>query len=183
MPRATHQARWRRIAEQTIMWVILAATVGLAAVVDVRLNRLGEVQQIGEVSLRLPRGWQPIAEDSAAVIRLRERGDDSFVRTLTVRYDSGGFSLRDLLRERPANRTGESIRLKDGTDAQLRISRRALETQRGVSVYDLEIEAVVPTPSGRRLLIALQQLSLGGESDVSMNVSLLRRILETVRFD
>lgn len=166
------------------MWVILAATVGLAAIVDVEVNRLGEPQTLGKVSLRLPRNWQPTEEDGAAQIELRERGPEDLARTVTVRYESPSFSLDALFGSRRKEVKNETIPLPDGSVARLRVLRRALETPFGFrGVYELETIATVPDPSGKTLLISIQQISLGERSDIEANVRLIKRILDTVTFD
>src|SRR5688500_10159753 len=62
MAKSSHYSRWKRVAMQASMWTVLAASVGLAALVSRQRTkeltvRLGEPQRVGRVMVRLPEGW------------------------------------------------------------------------------------------------------------------------------
>ncbi len=62
MPRPVEESRVRRFMMQSIMWVVLGATVGAAALVDRAKQRalhfeLGEPMQLEGFSIRLPQDW------------------------------------------------------------------------------------------------------------------------------
>jgi hypothetical protein len=181
MPRP-QTTRFRRLAQQTIMWLVLAATMGVAAVVDLRLNRLGKPVTLGEMTLRLPSGW--IETDEDGEILLRERGDEAVARTLSVRYESPRISLSEIFSGVPRVLKEQTMILEDGTKAQIRVMRRdiARDPFSGFAYYDLTTLALVPTPSKKRVLITVRQISFGGKSDVETNLALLKRVLETVTF-
>src|SRR5688572_29586169 len=64
MPKSWQYPRWRRVAMQAVMWVILGATVALAALVSHEVRRSRLVQLADErtlddnLAVRLPKGWQ-----------------------------------------------------------------------------------------------------------------------------
>src|SRR5262245_25799739 len=107
MPRANDISKWRRIAMQAIMWIILAGTIGLAALVDARVagtrNALGPTLTIGgNVRLQLPAGWIG-AEDDESFIEARE-SNDQLARAIRVKLG-------------PPNSLFESIRALANADA------------------------------------------------------------------
>lgn len=174
----------RRISEQVIMWLILGGTVGAAAFVDQRINRLGGLQRIGNVTLRLPATWKPTPDHGPSRVELREQGDEHFSRVITVAFEDSSFSLEDWISAGPGDgQEGETVRLSGGRTARVEVARRSLESvYRVKGIGELEVTAIVSTPGGRNLLITIGQLSLGGRGDVETNQKLMRRILATLRF-
>jgi hypothetical protein len=90
MPRPAPYTGTRRLISQVLMWVILAGTVALAALVDRAVNRtmtiaVSEPVTHGNMTVRLPRGWKTVpTEGTAAVVAVSEHGADEEGRTLTV---------------------------------------------------------------------------------------------------
>src|SRR5687768_11936341 len=66
MARSWQYPRWRRYVMQATMWLILGATLGLAAFVNHERRRslrveLGAPATYGPITVRLPRAWDVIA--------------------------------------------------------------------------------------------------------------------------
>jgi hypothetical protein len=181
MPRPPEATPLRRVLEQVIMWVVLAATVGAAAWVSGEVNELGPPQTFDGITLQLPKRWLPTPDhDGETIIELRERGEPALARLLTLRRLS--FSLRSLFRSPP--RITEQVTLADGVVAKVSVVVNPLEQGRGrgVSWKELEVLAVFTPPGGEPLVIAVEQLSASDKSDAKRNVELMNRILATVRF-
>lgn len=89
MPRAWEYPRGKHIAMQAAMWVILLATVGLAALVDYDLVKamrvpLGEAITAGPFTYRLPADWKPTGRFGKGGRSVSEPSDRDGGRTLTV---------------------------------------------------------------------------------------------------
>lgn len=164
------------------MWVILAGTVGMAAVVNSQLNRLGDPVTIDGVTLRLPSGWEAV-DDDPETIELRERGESSLVRQLTVGYGTPAFSLSELFSGGRGRAREQSVELSDGRTASLRIMRRELARDPRGIIYELDVSASVPTPAGKKLIISITQVSIDVKSDGKVNEMLMRKILDSVRYE
>jgi hypothetical protein len=81
MARSWHYPRWRRYVMQATLWLVLAATLGLAAVVNHHKRRqlyiaLGQPIVRGDLTVSLPLNWQALANDpdERVVARAVERG-------------------------------------------------------------------------------------------------------------
>jgi len=185
MPRTNEITPLRRFLQQAIMWIVLAATIGAATLVSANVNKLGEPRKFGELSLRLPQSWEEEGDDDdSAAIVLTERGDSPFSRALAVRYDAPSFALDLLFGSTWRRVRQEKVELQDGAAADVMVRKRSLEREYGRGVSELEVLAVVQPPGkGRPVIISIKQLSYGGsQRDAEMNMKLMKRILETVRF-
>ena len=164
------------------MWLVLAGTIGAAALVDVRASKLGERVPFDGITLQLPRNLVPTSEhDGEEVLQMRERGGNAFVaRTLTVRRVA--FSLRSLLRA-PPTRT-EQFTLADGVAAKISVvsSQVASDPETGGPVKELEVLGVFTPPGGEPLVIGIRQLTFSERADAQRNVRMLKQILQSVRF-
>ena len=182
MPRPPEDTRFRRVLKQTIMWVVLAGTTAAAALLDAPSNQLGAAVRYDGITLRLPKNLIPTSEhDGEEVIELRERGGHpAVVRTVTLRRVA--FSLRSIFRA-PPTRT-EQFTLADGVAAKISVvsSHLGSDPETGESLKELEVLAVFTPPGGEPLVIGIKQLTFSERSDAKRNVSLLKQILETVRF-
>jgi hypothetical protein len=182
MPRPPEDSTLRRAFKQTIMWLVLAATIGTAAWVDASANKLADAVRFDGITLRLPKGLVPTSDhDGTAVIELRERGGHpAIVRTFTVRRVA--FSLRSIFRG-PPTRT-EQFKLDDGVAAKLSVVSTHIgnDEESGESWKELEVLAVFTPPGSEPLVIGLRQLTFDEPSDAKRNVRLIKQILETVRF-
>jgi hypothetical protein len=96
MARSWQYPRWRRFAMQVAMWVILAATVGLAALVNHERRRsmrvdLGAPIVSGAMSVRLPKTWQQSRvageRDGRIIAQAVEPDDQNLGRTVTITRD------------------------------------------------------------------------------------------------
>src|SRR5687768_11316932 len=70
MAKSWQYPRWRRYAMQATMWLILGATLGLAAFVNHERRRslrveLGAPATYGPITVRLPRAWDVIAPNES----------------------------------------------------------------------------------------------------------------------
>ena len=182
MPRSPEDTAIRRAIKQTIMWVVLAATVGAAALVDRQAGKLGARVRFDGITLQLPRNLVATRDhDGEAVIELREGGGNAYVtRTFTVRRVA--FSIRSLFRGAPT-RT-EQFKLADDVAAKISVvsNHVASDPETGESLKELEVLAVFTPPGGEPLVIGIKQFTFSERSDGQRNVKLLRQILGTVRF-
>jgi hypothetical protein len=182
MPRTPDETTIRRALKQTIMWVVLAGTVGAAALVDRQASKLGPPLRFDGITLQLPRDLAPTRDhDGERLVELRERGGHPYVvRTFTVRRVA--FSIRSLFRGAPV-RT-EQFTLADDVAAKISVvaNHVASDPETGESLKELEVLAVFTPPDGEPLLIGIKQLTFGERSEGQRNVRLLKRILQTVRF-
>jgi hypothetical protein len=105
---------------QSIMWIVLAGTVGLAAVVDRAKARsmfsaLDDPVTFTNFSIQLPAGWEQVEEASpGSLVHVR---DDEHMRQLTVSVHRP--NLFELLMPgetpgRPIRRTTEQVKVGDG---------------------------------------------------------------------
>ena len=180
VPRPPEATPLRRVLEQVTMWVVLVATIGAAAWVSAGVNALGSPQTFDGITIQLPKRWVPTADqDGETVIELRERGDPTLARTLTIRRAS--LSLRSLFRAAP-KRT-EQVTLAGGVVAKISVvANRVASDPRVGTVSELEVVTVFTPPGGNALAISIQQISFKERVDAEQNVALMKRILETVEF-
>jgi hypothetical protein len=94
MARSWQYGRWRRILMQVVMWVILAATVGLAALVTSHRSKSGHANLVqistkGRVTLRMPAGWLIGGGSEPGTLLVAQEpgaGNGGEGRMLTVRW-------------------------------------------------------------------------------------------------
>src|SRR5688572_3510330 len=95
MARSWQYPRWRRYAMQATMWLVLGATVGLAAFVNHERRRsmrveLGSPTSHGWLVVRLPKTWQqsvlPEREDRVIAVAV-EPDEQRLGRTVTITRD------------------------------------------------------------------------------------------------
>src|SRR6185295_5702611 len=150
MPRPP-ESKLRRFMMQGIMWLILGATIGVAALVDRQKShklevKLGDpVKLEGGISIRLPAGWKevdvPGGDDTLIAVE-----DTTFDRAISVQLDQ--LSISDLFVGRGRGTLQEQIPIGDGSGT---LSRR-LDEEQGVLRY----MATRVLPGGRVLTITLQ---------------------------
>jgi hypothetical protein len=177
MPRPP-ETRFRRYLMQSIMWIVLLATVGLAAMVDRAKARamyaaLDDPVHFGNISMRLPSGWEPVDDpDHSSLVHL---SDDNHARHLwvTVRRPSLMKMFIPGPQARPSMRfTTEKIPMGD-VEGTLTIYPR-VEDQ-----FEL-LEAQRLLPSGGTLEIHMESLSINRRSAHPANVDLIKRIAASV---
>lgn len=76
---------------QITLWVVLCATVGLAALVDhfrdgAAAFKLGPEEVFGPISMRLPVGWSITSEGEGVLLVQAEEGENGKARILAVLY-------------------------------------------------------------------------------------------------
>ena len=182
MPRPLDIPRWRRFAMQAIMWVILAATVGVAALIDRRVE-LGTPEKLDGVELRLPKNWiREVRTDST--IELTE-SDDELARRIRVKVGLPA-SLMDSLRalagddEYPPMRT---MRIEIGSQpGTLVIRKHPVPGHRGFYLVQVSASSMIP-PGDRKLTITLEEVSGGRQAETDSDLSLVQRMAASVRFD
>src|SRR5690348_1980716 len=87
-----HDAHWRRTALQVVLWIILGATAGVAALVShhrqVALRiELGEPVQMGDISIRPPTNWVLASRDvrgTSEAVRFDQREGGESVRNILI---------------------------------------------------------------------------------------------------
>ncbi|WP_428940237.1 hypothetical protein [Fontivita pretiosa] len=184
MPRAAAESRLRRFMMQAIMWIVLAGTVGLAAIVNHARRQdlnpsLGQPRTFGQVTLRLPDDWQ-ISDSSEDPRVMLVAWDRVFERQLIVSEHAIG--LLDLLGlstepRSAAGRRTEPIQV--GDDQGVLSIHHEVDDQQ--DYYRLSVSRGLP--GGRVLLLTLivpgQMQSRGVES----GRELLKRIAASVQID
>ena len=98
MPRSWQNPRWRRILLQATLWLILAASVGIAALVTRQRNQSQYVNltnhaTIDTLSLQLPARWISVVDPDSLGVTATERGDSNQQRRLIIRLQPAVFGL------------------------------------------------------------------------------------------
>lgn len=193
MARSWEYSRARWITMQFVMWVLLACTVGVAALVGgVRRSalelKLDSPQSMRSVSVRLPRGWTITRGDSelSPVLVEAEGGDALDRRILTV--------TRSLIpaRSSPLQVIEQGRRERDGTLLKREpltiagqpgwIASFVYQPQvmgRGMTIGEAPIGHVLACtvlPSGRSLEI--EMIGLGAPDEI--DVSTVRRVADSI---
>jgi hypothetical protein len=178
MPRENESTPFRRVMSQTIMWLILGATVGAAALVNQSKQRamsapLGDPEQLRGISIRLPSHWENLDEDADGDQFIRR--DPDFLRYLVVSYRQLGIT--DMFRlgaEPPEAGMGfvEEIDL-GGQPARLMQQRGSAEPVRELTVSRR-------LPQAREVSISLIVRDTGRRSDISREVELIKRVAASV---
>lgn len=179
---------------QSIMWIILAATIGLAAVVNYRQRGmvnadLGEPRRIDGLSIRLPRGWNDAEEriESNALIEVDEPHFELWSRTISVSF--GRPSFDQVLRTLGGNGDGAGVvrhteKIELGGEEAVLAVRRKLEypSPRG-SIYLNTTSAARQFSNGRILSITLRVYTRGGKDEMQRDIDLIKRIAASVEVD
>ena len=171
---------------QAIMWVVLAATVGLAAVVNRELRKthggeLGDSITIGnDVTLRLPHRWVEVDSDDNS-ISVREPGADAQMgRTLevTVGAPASPFDLlRSLTDAQSFAGTVQQMTVPVGSQTgTLLVRKRHL----GEGYYQITVTVSATIPKSRRLTITLSEIS-AGQKRVRGDIDLVKRVAASVK--
>jgi len=182
MPRAAAESRFRRLMMQAIMWIVLAGTVGLAAVVNHARQQdlspsLGQPRSFGLITLRLPDDWR-ISDSSQDPGVLLIAWDPVFDRQLIV--SEHGIGLFDLLGLSTEPRSGagrRTERIQVGDDQGVLSIQHEVDEQQDY----YRLSAARGLRGGRVLLLTLivpgQMQSRGVES----GRELLKRVAASVR--
>lgn len=78
MAKSWQYGRWRAVVLQAVMWVVLGASLGLAAFIDHRRSgmldvRLGESVRDGRLLVRLPVDWEVVIQRGEESVRPQPR--------------------------------------------------------------------------------------------------------------
>ena len=184
----------RRIAMQGVMWVILAAAVATAALVDGR-GELGPTRTVGPITVRLPGGWEPVrlpivgpSGGREVLVKVREEsgGARTGIRPLNGRSldvavrrfataEAAGRALAALASDDVANVTANGLEWTVYPAYQLRSAGGApVQVLAGWS-------AATATRGGR--LVEVDLLTPGGAAGgaAEADPALLLRVVESVR--
>jgi hypothetical protein len=183
---------WRPIAMQIVMWLLLAGTVGLAALVNQYVQRQPRVTLSEPIAgdgliLRLPRGWQLVDEpDPRIIVRLREPVSPENARLLTLYYEpttldspdtylvESGLLPRVYLGTRHLGREVHEIEMA-GHEAILIAGSRRVRSLGNAVLND--VIASVVLPDGEALTFLLQ----GTGTYASTDVELVRQLAEALQ--
>jgi hypothetical protein len=196
MPRPPDPSRLRRFLMQTIMWLILGATIGLAALVDHRQHKflsadLGEPRQFEGFSIRLPSAWSAPEDqrNPQAVVEVAEPYFDYDGRVISVTLKQPSLvdavsALAGAGREEGTIKLSEKIPMGDGMGT---LMVRKLVVQHplwGMLYSSTNVTASRTLPSGKMLIIELTRG--GGRSNKKQqdrDVELMKRIAAAVKID
>src|SRR6187397_1503616 len=129
MPRPP-ESKLRRMMMQGIMWVILGATIGVAALVDrqkaskLEVKLAEPVKLDGGISIRLPAGWKEVDTPSGSETLIAVE-DTAFDRAISVQLEQ--LSISDFLVGRGGS-VPEQIPMGDASGT---LRRRVIE-ERGM---------------------------------------------------
>ncbi|MGB7159333.1 MAG: hypothetical protein WBD40_14790 [Tepidisphaeraceae bacterium] len=181
MARSWQYPRWRRYAMQATMWLILGATVGLAALVNHERRRstrveLGSAVAEGWLVVRLPKTWEraPQDRDPRVVARAVEPDEQGLGRTVTITRDRltkpispleyllfGGNQLLGLDLEQAQHAAAkkelvEPILIGDWPGVLVRGTRSSLRGAAPGAVPHKEVYAATVLPSGHAIVVKLE---------------------------
>jgi len=177
MPRPP-ETKLRRFMMQTIMWVILGATIGVAALVDRQKAsklevKLGEPTKLdGGISIRLPAGWKEIDVPGGSETLIAVE-DTAFDRAISVQLEQ--LSISDLLIGRGRGTLQEQIPFGDGSGT---LSRRVYEEQ-GILRY----MATRVLPRWRLLTITLETSAMLSPQQLKAEKDLIKQIAASVKVE
>ncbi|HEY1628367.1 MAG TPA: hypothetical protein VGF52_00830 [Tepidisphaeraceae bacterium] len=168
MPRTMADTRFRRFMMQAIMWLVLGATIGGAALVDrFKMNHLSvpldKPVTVGDVTLSLPRGWDTMDASDNPQVLIAVGDPDSNDKLELRRQRVGGIG-----------RVIDYLSIGD-FQASLRLE---IFQQNGQSEIDLI--ASRPMPDGPPLTIMLISDSAPDPQLLQSEIDLIKRVAATV---
>lgn len=178
MPRENESTPFRRVMSQTIMWLILGATVGAAALVNQSKQRamsapLGDPEQLRGITVRLPSHWENLDEEAEGDQLIRH--DPPFARYLVVTYRQLGITDMFRLATDPPE---EGMAFVEEIDFGGQPAR--LMQQRGSPEPVKELTVSRRLPQAREVSISLIVRDTGRRSDISREVELIKRVAASV---
>lgn len=190
MSRSWQYPRWRRIAMQATLWVVLGATVGLAALVDhyrsgAAALKLGPMENFGPLSLRLPAGWAITAEREQVLLVQAEEGGGGSARILSVllqpvreEMSALEFIIRSGLAPPQAARVAQPISMAGQTGTMVSVTRQ-MRSPGGAVVGERDMVAVAMVRPQYAIILHLGSAgnTLGEDED------LLRQVAATVKLN
>jgi hypothetical protein len=169
MARAPTDTRFRRFMMQAIMWLILGATIGAAALVDHIKQQnlyvlLDQPTSFGDFSVRLPAGWKQVDDSGSAL-----------VATALVDQDLGDEIILMRARVPVTGKLIGKVQVGDFT-GNLLISTREDEGQ-----SETQLMVTRPMPGARPLVIMLLTDGPPRKSELQGQIDLITRIAASVR--
>lgn len=175
---------------QVTLWVVLGATVGLAALVDhyrsgASAVKLGPMEDFGPLSLRLPSGWAITSEGEPVLLVQAEEGADGRARILSVlrqpvpeEMTALEFIIRSGLAPPAAARVAQPIAMAGQTGAMVSVNRQ-LRGHNGGVVDERDMVAVAMIRPQHAIILHLSSTgnSLGADEE------LIREIAATVKLN
>lgn len=163
---------------QSIMWLILGATVGAAGIVSHFKRQslkpvLGEPQQIQGISVRLPLGWidREDESDDRTLIRSHPQFADVLIVSVTRQSSS------------TVEAETRSTRVKEidlgGEPSKLVIIRHLVRS--GETIPELNVSRNLP--NNRKVTISLAVPGARRASELGLEIDLIERIAASVKLD
>jgi hypothetical protein len=188
MARPNDYPRWRYLAMQATMWVLLACTVGVAALVDWDIRRSGAIGQtqdivLQSVSLKVPAKWELSDEESSGsitTVRVIEPIRSPLRRLITI-SEADPSEAGPLTR--PRGRRTEVIPFGASGTGYLSVSRTSLSMELGTEegTEQLHISATGQIENGPIITITLDSLQMDDRPPVEQSKTLVKRIAASAK--
>ena len=168
----------RRYLMQSIMWIVLLGTVGVAAMVDRARARslyapLDPPERFDNFTVQLPSGWEKLDDtDPRIIVHL---DDEAHARDLLIQLRRPSFVEMFVPSVDPPLKPSTTQKIPMGeVDGTLSIYPR-VQDQFEVLVARRSI------PGGGTLEIRMESLSIGKRQAQPANVDLIKRVAESVK--
>lgn len=173
---------------QITLWVVLCATVGLAALVDHYRNgalafKLGPEEVFGPISMRLPAGWSITAEGEPVLLVQAEEGSNGKARILAVLYQpvrgemsALEFIIRSGLAPPAAARVANPIRIGDQQGVMVSMIRQVRGPD-GQAIGERDLIAVAMVRAQYAIIL---HMSSAGNS-LSEDEYVMREVAATIK--
>src|SRR4051812_17511678 len=183
MARPTEYPRWRYYAMQASMWVLLACSVGVAALVDWAIRRNGvneftHVVDLDSVSVRVPKGWrvsEVIGVGTSATVNVVEPTRSMNARRILITEAAAASS------NNPSRQRGQPIRFGENGSGMIIVTQTELPDVMGADAAQLHIVARGNLGSGSTITIVLDALQSDGRPPLEQSVELVKRIAATAQ--
>jgi len=183
MARLTEYPRRRYYAMQASMWVLLACSVGVAALVDWDIRRSGANElthevELDSVSVKVPKGWrvsEVMSVASSSTVAVVEPTRSMTGRRITITEETPGRS------ENANRRRGQPIRMGDDGSGLLSVTRTELPDVMAADAAQLHIVARGSLGGGPMITIILDALQSEGRPSLEQSVELVKRIAASAK--
>ena len=168
---------------QSLMWVILAGTVGLAQLVTNHQRRhtsvtMSEPMRLGPIFVRVPDGWtlsQTLTKDDN-LIDCVDPDTSRMLRIFILRAPSAGDDPQDT-EPRPGGLASEPIDFRGlGIKSVMTVERQSRVTADGITTM-MSLSATAQLPSGMSVTIELDEI---GTRLASADKSLVRAVAKAI---
>lgn len=189
MARLNDYSRGRYLAMQATMWVLLACTVVVAALVDWDIRRSGanELKQdvvLRSIAVKVPDKWEVFEDDesagSIATVRIVEPKRAPLRRVITI-TEADPAEAGPL--KRPRGGSSDVIPFGANGTGYLSLSRTALSMDVGADEgpEQLHISAIGQIDNGPILTITLDSLQIDGRPPIEQSKTLVKRIAASAK--